>query len=671
MNQLPAEVILHIILFLDPRDIVRLQLVSKRIYVISRDQTIWKSICFDRSFFTISHRRQALFSEPRPPTETELIAQQIRAAAQLRTPPPEPEDVAHQNVKSVKPVEAAPSANFERIRGLANWDPSYPTEKVDWYGEYIARHAPLSVSWLQQPVSTAAGEDSQERCEVKGIGYHTDSTGSRVVAPLDNGSVCVWNISHDSTSRKRRRGSILACSRPDLLSVNGESNSFWDSPYSKAKMTSTGVVECVSVDSIRNKVYFAVQSGLNELDLETLQVSAHERYPFSISALSPTDYPIPLTIGTTLSLHLHDPRRSRNTSSSSSDYSERIETVADFPVSPRLRNDFHRLQSGDQTIGYASLFQPGPISILHLSSHPTGVHDASTGEIYVAGRFPSVLIYDRRCFPKLQNTIHSGARLCSLTSLPYSFKSLEVDLMRRNQLSLSQISEFKSQPGNTLIACGEYNSKGSLEMFGLAPSSEENSWPHGQQAGASQISTYKNRVTASSSKLLSVATHGTRLVVSDGDGGVKWIERDGSTLVRKWNINAYNDALPPAIPSGIFSSSSFTTTGGPSTGDVVRKILPTAPAFPQTSPEQSFSSPITNSDELLVWTGERIGVLAFKKYPMWSVEDWEERRELGEMEQRRRREEDIYGETIKRALERQADEVRFLNGLGLGGRQFY
>lgn len=585
----------------------------------------------------------------------------------MRTPPPEPEDVTRQTVNNGKPVGNAPSAHSERIRGLANWDPSYPTEKVDWYGEYIARHAPLSVSWLQQPVSTADGEDSLERCEVKGLGYHTDSAGSRVVAPLDNGSVCIWNVSREDAGRKRRRGSILACSRPDLLSVNGESSDFWgQSPYSKAKMTSTGVVECVSVDNFRNKAYFAVQSGLNEVDLETLQVSALEKYPFSIAALSATDYPIPLTIGTTLSLHLHDPRRSSNTSSASaSDYGERVDIFADFPASPRLRNDFHRLASGDQCIGYASLFQPGPIAILHLSSHPAGVHDASTGEIYVAGRFPSVLIYDRRCFPKLQNTIHSGARLCSLTSLPYSFRSLEVDLMRRNQLSLSQINEFKSQPGNTLIACGEYNSKGSLEMFGLAPSSEDNSWPNGQQAGASQISTYKNRATASSSKLLSVATHGTRLVVSDGDGGLKWIERDGSTLVRKWNINTYNESLAPAVSSGIFSS---TTTGGPSAGDVVRKILPTATS---SSTSSSLGNSASNDSELLVWTGEKIGVLAFKKYPLWSVEDWEERGDVAESEIRRRKEEKIYGETMRRALERQADEVRFLNGLGLGGRQFY
>ena len=38
----------------------------------------------------------------------------------------------------------------QRQRAFANWDPSYPGEKISFYEEFVARHAPIQVSWLQQ-----------------------------------------------------------------------------------------------------------------------------------------------------------------------------------------------------------------------------------------------------------------------------------------------------------------------------------------------------------------------------------------------------------------------------------------------------------------------------------------------------------------------------------------
>ncbi|MCJ1405421.1 hypothetical protein MMC11_008649 [Xylographa trunciseda] len=533
------------------------------------------------------------------------------------------------------------SIESQRIRALANWDPSYPNEKVDWYGEYIARHGPISTSWLQQP--TIRDGNTDETHEIRGMALHHDSNGSRVVAPLDDGSVCLWELGHGIHSERtgdQRKGAIIGRSKRGLLSFSdgGDNGGFYYSHH-KGKTASAGVVECLSVDSIRNKAYFAVHKGLHEVDLNTLQISHYERYPFMISALSEAAFPTPLTVGSTHSLHLHDPRRSTNACWSDSSCTDRVDNVANFPASGRPKNDFYRLLSGDQPSSpFAPLFHPGPLAIHHVST--SGTLDASSGEIYVAGRFPSLLIYDRRSFPKLRNTIHSGARLCSLTSVPYPFRSLE-----DRDLTPQAVYEAKSKPGQTLIACGEYNGKGSLEIYGISP---EDSSSLAAPGNARNLS-YKNRVSASRSKLLSVATHGTRLVVSDGDGLIRWMERDGSTLVRRWNINQYEGSERV----GIFRSSSAEAHG-----DVARKLLPVNSGVVDAQ---------AKSDELLVWTGERVGIVAFKNRPQFGLEDWEQRVETAE-EKIKRREERIYGETMRRALEKQADEVRFVRGLGAGVR---
>ena len=486
---------------------------------------------------------------------------------------------------------------------MANWDPAYPGKKVDWYNEYIARHAPLSVSWLQQPFNDSNG--AREKLESRGLGLFEDGREHMVVAPLEDGSVCLWNVGADDKAPDDRDGRIMTRSRPGLLSVNGPGGSTWQSSAkSRAKMTSTGVVECVSIDKIRNKAYFAVQSGLNEVDLSTLQISAYDRYPFSISALSEATHPIPLTVGTTLSLHIHDPRLGNNGRASSYTYfSERVDFKGNIASNPSLQNDFHRINSGDNSqIDYATLFHPAPLSILHLNPSST---------IYVAGRFPSILTYDRRFFPKLISTIHSGARLCSITSLP-----------------------TPNHP--TLAAAGEYNGKGSLELYPIAPTSTSDSSPN----NSTNTQLTRNRTSASSSKLLSLAPHGTRLVFSDSDGQLKWVERDGSTLVRRWNINTYSTSPDDTITTeGIFNNDL-------NEGDVARKILPVS--FKERS-------------EVLLWTGEKIGVLGFRKDPRFSFgKNVEE--EMGSMDGVDERD---YGRMMRTALERQADEVRFVRGLGL------
>jgi len=341
-------------------------------------------------------------------------------------------------------------------------------------------------------------------------------------------------------------------------------------------------------------------------------------------------------------LYLHDSRAGRKTGQSSAEV-ERFDSFdAQFSaVRGSGSSDFQSLLNPEPSPEYAHLYQPGPLSILHLPS--SGDEWDGNGDIYVAGRFPSILSYDRRYFPKLRGTIHSGARLCSLASLPYPFASLEKALARRGELSVEQVLEAKTRPGKTLIACGEYNSKGSLEMYGLSPNPTLSNISSDSSAGSLYNAVMKNRQTSSSSKLLSVASHGTRLVVSDGGGNLKWLERDGFTEARKWNI-AHGSV---EAPRGIFGTlgDSYIDSGS---GDIVIKIL-------------------ENQGDLLLWTGEKIGLLSFSSKPGFTAESFEDNASARTAEEaHREREERVYSKTMRRALEHQANEVRFIRGLGRG-----
>jgi hypothetical protein len=142
----------------------------------------------------------------------------------------------------------------ERIRILANWDPSYPDEKVRWYDEYIARNAPITTNWLQQPRKRESPQ--HEYLEIRGMGLYTEqgeSESTLVVAPLDDGSLCIWDIA----GTKGRKGSIIARSESGILFPNDVSAK----PHGNPKLISAGVTECVSVDNIRKIAYIAVQNG--------------------------------------------------------------------------------------------------------------------------------------------------------------------------------------------------------------------------------------------------------------------------------------------------------------------------------------------------------------------------------------------------------------------------
>ena len=178
-------------------------------------------------------------------------------------------------------------------------------------------------------------------------------------------------------------------------------------------------------------------------------------------------------------------------------------------------------------------------------------------------------------------------------------------------------------------------------MYGLSFNPESATASSEFSTGSLQISSMKNRQTSSSSKLLSVSNHGTRVVVSDGGGYLKWLERDGFTEARRWNI-AHGSV---EAPRGIFGTlgDSYMNSGS---GDIVIKIL-------------------ENQGDLILWTGEKLGLLNFSSKPGFNAGSFENTHKTCE-ESNREREELVYSETMRLALEHQANEVRYVAGLGLG-----
>lgn len=559
----------------------------------------------------------------------------------------------------------------KRSRAAASWDPTFEDEEVDWYSEYIARNGPIAFNWMQQPFTKGSEGGRKHSREIKGLGLLQDWSSTRqnrVVAPLDDGSICIWDLNHSHyIGAETTKGKVLGISSPGLLTADYSRRK--DDALSKLALEFINLGECVSVDSIRRRAYMAVGNALNEVDLDTLRVVSQQRYPWSIFALSQeSDYSVPLTLATTLGLHIYDCRLSvpeEDEAISLRCEKMTVTHTADSQLYSRPDSSFlylhpngqppRRIRSpgpSDKGVDYAPLFQPGPLSVLH----PPAPH---VNTILLAGRFPSILTYDRRFFPRLQSSVHSGGRLCALASVP-----------------APQFPVFSNpmwSDTHNVVACGEYNGRGSLELYSLTSSSSASDG--GPTDMSSKLYTvYRNRQSAARSKLLSVASHGTRIVYSDADGNTKWVERDGRVDVRRWNINSDRPQTrqsrsgtenPEAVSeehedtdgaTGLWSS---LTTESQANNEVARKILPTGGNL--------------TGDELLLWTGDRIGRLRFSVPGEPAEEDDddisidEEVDEIAREEmRRRRRHEREYEGMMRKALEGQANEVRWMGGLGMG-----
>ncbi|KAF7594324.1 hypothetical protein BBP40_009559 [Aspergillus hancockii] len=262
-----------------------------------------------------------------------------------------------------------------------------------------------------------------------------------------------------------------------------------------------------------------------------------------------------------------------------------------------------------------------------------------------------------------QNTIYSGGRLCGLSSVPAP------------QFPVFSSSSWPNS--HKVVACGEYKGKGSLELYNLTPSGAQGkNGPLDMSSNLTPV--YQNRQSSASLKVLSVESHGTRIVYSDGDGNIKWVERDGRTEARRFNINTYkscngwgqqqfgtslhgrNHAENDNEARGLWNNSSSSRSGD----EVARKILPIGGNL--------------TGDEILIWTGERVGRIRFadvhgprededeEDYTDISKDvDSDTREAIRNKKREERRQEREYSGMMRRALERQADEVRRMGGLGM------
>ncbi|KJZ77468.1 hypothetical protein HIM_03192 [Hirsutella minnesotensis 3608] len=615
-DELPDEILLQILCYLEPRHITKLQLVSRKLRKFCLDNELWKRLCFEDSPWYHSLRSRRGFMVTSDATHG----------------PPEITGIDGRTIDGLPSRKSSNSNDdipeYPRWRGLqdmTNWDPAYPSERVSWYHEYIQRNGPVSVNWMQTPRIHDGNLGTM--VEARGVALYApfggdDGLGTMLaVSPLEDGSVCLWDV----RGTRGRRGGIVARSRQGTLSVDGPRSQ--RSP--RSRKVDSGATECVTVNNNDHRAFFAVRSHLVEVDLNRLDVVSRESFEWSITTLSTVQDGIPLTVGTSLGIHLHDFRaRARvphdlvveRLDGPSSDDLDVLKAIFDpKPLPP-----------------YAPLSQPTPISILHLPRQ--GWPDQASDDIYVSGRFSNILHYDRRKFPSIAGSIYSGALIKSLTSLPFHFSTVEAELRRRGELSPERVAQMKtSGRGQTLIAGGGYNTKGSLEIYGLSTGAE--SAGHGML----QNSAMKNRQTAASATILSVINHGTRIVFSDGAGVLKWFERDGTTECRRIKIG-HSDA----------EESSTLFAPGPATDDLARKILSTRPRPGQERP---------TDDNIIFWTGEKLGMVSFTAAPLFEAQDLgfpgvestahDERRQL-------------YTTRMRRALERQADEVRFMGNLGMG-----
>jgi len=505
------------------------------------------------------------------------------------------------------------TTNGERLRALANWDSSYPDEQTNYYEEFIHRHAPINIGWLKIPGSSYEGSGSSNEATGVGVFYNSTGDAEHVVAPLDDGSICLWDVRTRETDDHGRRGRLLARSHTGSLFSDGKKDH--EIAKIKAMMTETGAVESVSINSLHRRGYFAYNDVLTEVDLVTLQTISQERFPFPVTALSQAPQSS-LVVGTNWTVHLHDPR---NKSKSTVDPSLRCEVI------------------GGPTASHVTLSQPGPLSILDRTEDDS---------IWVAGRFTHLLNYDRRFFPRLRGTVHSGARISCIATLPHPYIPRTLDLLQDPALSTNELYTAKSALGTTMLAAGEYKGKGSLELYNLS-------------SNPSCLAThnYMNRQTASSTKLLSVSTHGCSIVFSDGDGNLKWVERDGSTPIRSHNINEVLD--PPTFNQ----AQSAAQDPDIEHGDIVQKILPLHPSQGSSSTSKRSRADVNQSDLLLKTGDGRIGILGFGDESLYAGEEIEVIVESVETRARKDAEKQ-YQQTLRRALQRQADEVRFVRGLG-------
>lgn len=243
------------ILDLEPYFITRLQPVSRKLQKLCLDDELWKRNCFEDSpwYLKLQDRRAsapAFFG----------LAADVHDAQDVT------QDIAHDDSSADNSSPTIPQTTpatddskrrrWQKIQDMANWDPSYHDERVSWYDEYIQRYGPACISWLQTP--RIRDREMEAIIESRGVALYNpydgnDGSGTMLaVSPLDDGSVCLWDIK----GTRGKQGSIIGRSKPDILFIDGPSGQ----NQRRSKRIDTGVTECVSVNHQNNRAFFAVQS---------------------------------------------------------------------------------------------------------------------------------------------------------------------------------------------------------------------------------------------------------------------------------------------------------------------------------------------------------------------------------------------------------------------------
>ncbi|KAK5069289.1 hypothetical protein LTR64_008416 [Lithohypha guttulata] len=654
MSDLPDEIWIQIFDYIDSEQLLRIQSVCRRLRRVARDARLWRAKCFEKAPSAV-HAFKA-----NEDSLSELLNSLSLTQAGSTPQPSSSNDVARSAVGMSR-----------RAQAIANWDYTDGRERIDWYSEYMARHAPLHMEWAQ----------SSDTTEIKNVALFDDQ--QKVIGATEDGNIRIWDIQQTANGRRSFHESFR--SHDNLLYAGFEVDSPSSSSTPMQQPTIGNAVDSILVHHSGTKVYVAVEDRLNEIDLNTMAVVSQQKWAWNITAISQqSSDESAVMVGTSYTLNMYDPRTILRNQSQNNDEKVDVDLqerntvflpnyakswLASQPRSgPRRRQVSMRARvptSGISRPVYTSRradpevyapVEPGPQTILHRGPN----------DIVVAGRMPSILFYDKRSFPKLESVIHSGARLSSLTSLEYP---------PRGATSLTADA--------TLIAAGEYHGRGSLELYELPhtrltdpqatydvppaqDTDSEPALPSTDDAGESSRTTatsepfsYRNRQSSSSAKLLSVVTQGSRIVYSDTEGGIKWVERDGRGLARRWNINSYE----------------YTHAGGAVVGDyVARKMLTFSSDEQYTS--GSLAGMKRGDGDILIWTGTHIGLVTNKV--KWTVHDeliaaFEEKMSLDESAQGQssmrsaeesRRQEEEYARIMRRALERQADERRFLARFG-------
>jgi len=187
------------------------------------------------------------------------------------------------------------------------------------------------------------------------------------------------------------------------------------------------------------------------------------------------------------------------------------------------------------------------------------------------------------------------------------------------------------------------------------------------KGGMSAATTFRRAPGGGFARALAGVPHGARIVFADSAGWLRWVERDGATLARAWNVNS-GSTSSRAVAGSDGDRASGGGNGPVGTGGLVR-------LRPPTDDDDDFVTRIlpvgrpgaagADAAGLVLTTQEgRVGLLGFgareKRWGTAARERTAEEEEAGaEME-----EQTLYERRMRWALAAQANEVNFFDGRG-------